>query len=61
MLSMLISGPKQPENDIDIYLRPLIEDLKVLWEVGVEVFDTNQKENFKLCIMIFCTINDFPT
>ena len=31
MLTMLISGPKQPENDIDVYLAPLIEDIKILW------------------------------
>ena len=28
MLSMMISGPKQLGNDIDVYLNPLIEDLK---------------------------------
>ena len=27
MLSMMISGPRQPGNDIDVYLNPLIEDL----------------------------------
>ena len=30
MLSMMISGPKQPGNDIDTYLSPLINELKVL-------------------------------
>ena len=34
MLTLLISGPKQPGNDIDVYLAPLIDDLKILWEVG---------------------------
>ena len=29
------------KNDIDIYLASLIEDLKVIWEEGVEVFDTH--------------------
>jgi hypothetical protein len=24
------TGPQQPENDIDTYFRPLVEDLKVL-------------------------------
>ncbi|KAL6561263.1 hypothetical protein OROMI_016864 [Orobanche minor] len=38
MLSLLISGPRQPGNDIDVYLAPLIDDLKMLWEKGVEVF-----------------------
>ncbi|XP_028091354.1 uncharacterized protein LOC114291688 [Camellia sinensis] len=32
MLSLLISGPQQPGNDIDVYLAPLIDDLKMLWE-----------------------------
>ena len=39
MLSLLILGPRQPDNDIYIYLPPLIEDLKTLWEVGVEAYD----------------------
>jgi len=30
MLSMLISGPKQPGNDIDVYFNPLVEHLKFL-------------------------------
>ena len=48
MLSMLISGPRQPGNDIDIYLAPLIEDQKMMWESSIEVFDAHRNENFKL-------------
>ncbi|WVZ02173.1 hypothetical protein V8G54_022979 [Vigna mungo] len=48
MLSMMIYGPKQPGNDIDVYLKPLIDDLKLLWEEGVEVFDSDVEENFRL-------------
>lgn len=60
MLSMMISGPKQPGNDIDVYLSPLIEDLRMLWEEGVDVFDGYSRQNFKMRAMLFCTINDFP-
>ncbi|XP_019182646.1 PREDICTED: uncharacterized protein LOC109177671 [Ipomoea nil] len=60
MLSLLISGPKQPGNDIDVYLAPLIEDLKMLWNEGVTVFDAHSQTNFTLRAMLFCTINDFP-
>ncbi|XP_021733411.1 uncharacterized protein LOC110700209 [Chenopodium quinoa] len=60
MLSMLISGPKQPGNDIDEYLAPLINDLKLLWEEGVEVFDANRNEMFNFRAMLFCTIQDYP-
>ena len=30
MLTLLIPGKKQPGNDIDVYLQPLIEDLNEL-------------------------------
>ena len=32
MMPVLIPGPKQPSNDIDVYLKPLIEDLLLLWK-----------------------------
>jgi len=28
MLCMMIVGPRQPGNDIDVYLTPLIKDLR---------------------------------
>jgi hypothetical protein len=37
MLSVLIPGPKQSGNDIDVYLELLVQDLLKLWETGVEV------------------------
>ena len=61
MLSMMISVPRQPENDIGDYLSPLIEDLKFLWDQGVDIFDAYEKVNFNLRAFLFCTINDFPT
>ena len=60
MLSMMISDPKQPGNDINVYLSPLIEDLKLMWDQGVQVLDEFANETFKLHAMLFCTINDFP-
>jgi len=60
MLSMLISGPKQPGNDIDVYLAPLIEDLKEMWESGIDVYDAYREEKFNLRALLFGTISDFP-
>ena len=60
MMSLLIQGPRQPGNDIDVYLAPLIEDLQKLWSDGIVVWDAYMKEEFKLRAMVFCTINDFP-
>jgi len=44
MLSMMFFGPKQLGNDINVYLNPLIEDLKLLWNEGVDVFDAFKNE-----------------
>ncbi|CAM8879746.1 unnamed protein product [Rhodiola kirilowii] len=60
MLSLLISGPRQPGNDIDVYLAPLIDDLKLLWDEGVRTYDASRQEYFNMRVMLMCTINDFP-
>jgi hypothetical protein len=60
MLAILIQGPKQPGNDIDVYLAPLVEDLKLLWSEGVKIYDAHVKTNFTLRCMLFITINDYP-
>ena len=60
MLCMMIAGSRQPGNDIDVYLTPLIEDLRKLWVDGIDVYDANVGQTFLLRAMIFCTVNDFP-
>ncbi|XP_060183378.1 uncharacterized protein LOC132613386 [Lycium barbarum] len=60
MLSLLISGPRSPGNDIDIYLQPLIEELKVLWELGVDTYDASRNQTFQMRASLMWTINDFP-
>ena len=52
MLSVLISGKKQPGVKIDVYLRPLIDDLKTLWFNGVEVWD-DSREITLTCMLCF--------
>lgn len=58
MLYMMISSPKQPRNDIDVYLSPLIKDLKKR-EEDVDVNNAYPGEEFKMCDMLFYIINDF--
>jgi hypothetical protein len=49
MMPIIIQGPKQPGNDIDVYLRPLIDELKTLWaKEGVLVWDEEEKKTFDL-------------
>src|SRR4051812_34749785 len=62
MMPVLIQGPSQPGNDIDVYLRPLVEELLQLWrEEGVPVWDEHEQKEFNLRALLFVTINDWPT
>nr|GEW73522.1 hypothetical protein [Tanacetum cinerariifolium] len=60
MLTLLIPGPKSSGKDIDVYLWPLIEDLKVLWDQkGVETIDVASGQKLNMRAMVLWTINDF--
>ncbi|WMV55268.1 hypothetical protein MTR67_048653 [Solanum verrucosum] len=55
----LSSSPKMLGNSIDVYLQPLIAELKQLWG-GVNAYDSSTKEMFQLRIALMWTISDFP-
>ncbi|XP_070054431.1 uncharacterized protein [Nicotiana tomentosiformis] len=54
-------GPRNPKNLIDVYLRPLNDELQLLWHQGVKTYDISTKQNFLLHAALMWTINDFPT
>ena len=61
MMPVLIEGPKEPGNDIDVFLQPLMDDLLLLWkEEGVRVWDEYKQESFNLRALLFVCINDWP-
>ena len=60
MLSLLIPGPQSPGKNIDVYLQPLIEELKVLWESGVETYDASKNQMFRMRAALLWTISGFP-
>ena len=60
MLSLLILGSHQPGIEIDIYLKPLADKLKELWEESVETYDAYSKENFQMHATLLWTIHDYP-
>ena len=59
MLSLLIPGLHQPGNEIDIYLKPLVDKLKELWEETVETYDAYNKEYFQMRATLLWTIHDY--
>jgi hypothetical protein len=44
-LCLIVPGPDHPGPRINMMLKPLIDELKQLWE-GVEAYDYDQKQKF---------------
>ncbi|KAL8105144.1 hypothetical protein AgCh_029075 [Apium graveolens] len=59
-MPLLIPGPNDPTKDFHVYLRPLIDELKMLWCTGVETYDRVSRSNFTMKATLMWTINDFP-
>jgi hypothetical protein len=47
-LALMILGPKEPKKQMNIFLCPLMEELKELWQV-VDTYDSHLKCLFNLC------------
>jgi hypothetical protein len=60
LLTTLISSPKKPGIDIDVFLEPLMEDMRKLWEEGVNVYDAYRQQSFTLHAINLCTVSDNP-
>jgi hypothetical protein len=56
-MAMLIQGPKQPRNDINLYLQLLKEELETLWaKEGVNTWEANAQNYFPFeAVLIMAT------
>ncbi|XP_021625026.1 uncharacterized protein LOC110624220 [Manihot esculenta] len=59
-LTVIVPSPNNSKFKIDIFLQPLIEELKQLWNMGVETYDVDKKQNFLMRVALLWTISDFP-
>jgi len=59
-LSMVILGPSSPGWNINVCLRPLIDELTQLWSSRALTYDILRKHNFVMRAALMWTINDFP-
>ncbi|CAN6578520.1 unnamed protein product [Malus baccata var. baccata] len=58
MLTVLIT--EDPRKSIDVYLRPLVDELKDLWENGVRTYDKSTGHMFTMRAAVMWTVNNFP-
>jgi hypothetical protein len=57
-LCLIILGPNYPGKNLNVMLKPLIEELKELWK-GVEAYDVFKKQIFKLRVAYLWSVHDF--
>ena len=58
-LASVIPGPNNPKNKIDVFLQPLIDELRTLWDEGVAKYDIHANQTFKMRAALMWTVNDF--
>ena len=54
MLNMIIPRKIAPRTDIDVYLQPLISEIKLLWDIGVKTYDFPAYGNLSGCSVKGC-------
>ena len=59
-LTVIVQGPKNPKQGIDVFLQPLISELLQLWEVGMLTYDVPLKQNFMMRAALIWTVSGFP-
>ena len=59
-LTIIVPGPKNPKDMLDVYLQPFIAEMTHLWEIGIETYDASMKNNFQMRAALMWTISDFP-
>ena len=59
-LTIIVPGPKNPKDMLDVYLQPFIAEMTHLWETGIETYDASMQNNFQMRAALMWTISDFP-
>ena len=60
-MPLLIKGPRQPGNDIDVFLEPVIDELVEMFEKGVpDVWDEYKKKHVTIKGVLITTITNLP-
>ena len=58
-MSMLIQGPKQPGNNINLYLGLLQEELDTLWKTPAKTWDASKGVYFYMRAALITTVHDY--
>lgn len=42
----------EPNNTVDVYLQPLMKELKGLWEDGLDTYDASKSGTFRMLAVL---------
>jgi hypothetical protein len=59
-LCLIVPGPEAPGPQINVILKPLIKELKLLW-IGVEAYDCYKKQKCNLRAAYLWSVHDFKS
>ena len=59
-LTLMVLGPYSPGKYMDVYMRPLIDELHELWENRLPTFDRHGQISFMMKAAFIWTISDYP-
>jgi hypothetical protein len=51
--------PEHPENNMGVFMEPMIDELVHAWEEGVWTYDRTTKTNFKMHVWYHYSLHDF--
>jgi hypothetical protein len=57
-LSLVVPGPKNPGKNLNVFMRPLVDELNEAWP-GVVTYDSFSKKNFKMRVSYHTSIHDY--
>jgi hypothetical protein len=57
-LTLVILGPNELKKQINVFLHPLMEEMKELWQ-GVDAYDSHLKCQFNLCASYLSSIHNY--
>jgi hypothetical protein len=57
-LTLVILGPKEPKKQMNVFLCPLMEEMKELWQ-GIDAYDSHLKYHFNLRAAYLWSIHDY--
>ena len=58
-MTMLIEGPKQPGNNLNLYQGLLKEELDTLWRTPINTWDSLEGEYFPMKAALLTTVHDY--